>query len=178
MNASLTQRVYPAGFISRSAAFFLDLIIIAIVTVAAVVALRLLADFLNATLFTALVTGTRLENLYLLIVQVISFALSYLLILFYFAMCWSLVGFTPGMYLSGLRIVRKNGELPGFFRALARVFLFTLSALPLFLGFFWVIIDRRRQAWHDKIVGTYVVYLDFPDDEPVEPGRRLLPAHS
>jgi len=136
------------------------------------VAMKLLFDFLNATLFTALVSGTRLESVYILAGKIMGFAISYLLILFYFAICWSLVGFTPAMYLSGLRVVRKNGELPSFFRALARVFLFTLSALPLFLGFFWVIVDGRRQAWHDKIVGTYVVYMDLPGnaDQPyVEP---------
>ena len=45
-------------------------------------------------------------------------------------------------------------------RALARILLFNLSAIVFFLGFFWVIFDRNRQAWHDKIVGTYVVYTD------------------
>jgi uncharacterized RDD family membrane protein YckC len=30
--------------------------------------------------------------------------------------------------------------------------------IPLFLGFFWILIDDRRQGWHDKIAGTCVVY--------------------
>ena len=78
------------------------------------------------------------------------------------------------MFLIGLRLVRKNGELPSFFRVLVVFFLFTVSALPLFLGFFWVIVDGRRQAWHDKIVGTYVVYMDLPGSEAVAAERQSL----
>jgi uncharacterized RDD family membrane protein YckC len=26
------------------------------------------------------------------------------------------------------------------------------------LGFFWILIDDRRQGWHDKIAGTLVIY--------------------
>jgi NhaC family Na+:H+ antiporter len=32
-------------------------------------------------------------------------------------------------------------------------------ALPLFLGFFWVLWDSKRQGWHDKIAGTQVLYI-------------------
>jgi uncharacterized RDD family membrane protein YckC len=178
VNTQHTQVVYPAGFVSRAAAFIFDLIIIAMITALTLVAVNLLVDFFRATLFDALVKDTRLENVYTLIWRILDFALSYLLVLGYFAICWSLVGFTPGMYLMGLRVVRKNGELPSFFRSLARVFLFTLSALVFFLGFLWVMVDKRRQAWHDKIVGTYVVYMDLPGNtdspyvEPAPLGKR------
>jgi uncharacterized RDD family membrane protein YckC len=30
--------------------------------------------------------------------------------------------------------------------------------LPLFIGFIWIGIDRRKQGFHDKIAGTLVVY--------------------
>jgi uncharacterized RDD family membrane protein YckC len=33
-----------------------------------------------------------------------------------------------------------------------------ISAIPLFFGFIWIIFDRRRQAWHDKLAGTQVIY--------------------
>jgi uncharacterized RDD family membrane protein YckC len=29
--------------------------------------------------------------------------------------------------------------------------------LPLFLGFFWIAIDMRKQGWHDKLANTVVV---------------------
>ena len=40
-------------------------------------------------------------------------------------------------------------------RALAAAFSFVV----LFLGFFWIIWDKDRQGWHDKIAGTVVVRL-------------------
>jgi uncharacterized RDD family membrane protein YckC len=33
-----------------------------------------------------------------------------------------------------------------------------LSALPLFAGFLWVLIDDERRGWHDRFAGTQVVY--------------------
>jgi len=29
--------------------------------------------------------------------------------------------------------------------------------VALFLGFFWIIWDKKKQGWHDKIAGTLVV---------------------
>ncbi len=34
-----------------------------------------------------------------------------------------------------------------------------VSALPLYLGFLWVIWDPHKQAWHDKIFRTYVLKM-------------------
>jgi uncharacterized RDD family membrane protein YckC len=176
MNAQRIEQAYPAGFISRAAAFIFDLIIIAVITALTTMVLGLLVDFFRATLFSRLVQDTKFADFYDLVGKIINFAMSTVLVLLYFAICWSLVGFTPGMFLTGLRIARKNGELPGFFRSLARILLFTLSALVFFIGFLWVIVDRRRQAWHDKIVGTYVVYMVLPGSEAVASARQSVPA--
>ncbi len=32
-----------------------------------------------------------------------------------------------------------------------------LSAIPLLLGFVWVAFDKRKQGFHDKLAGTFVV---------------------
>ena len=45
-----------------------------------------------------------------------------------------------------------------------------LSAIPFGLGFFWVGIDDRRQAWHDKLVHTCVVYAWRRRAERILPG--------
>lgn len=39
-----------------------------------------------------------------------------------------------------------------------RVLGYYISFLALFLGFLWVLVDDRRQGWHDKIADTIVVY--------------------
>jgi len=35
-----------------------------------------------------------------------------------------------------------------------------IAFLPVGLGFFWIIWDKRKQGWHDKIAGTVVVIHD------------------
>ena len=43
--------------------------------------------------------------------------------------------------------------------ALVRGLASTLSVIVLFLGFLWMIWDREKQTWHDKIAGTVVIRL-------------------
>lgn len=69
-----------------------------------------------------------------------------------------LVGQTPGKALMGLRVVRMDGKRPNAWHAFLRVIGYFISALPLYLGYFWVFIDDRRQAWQDKLAGTCVIY--------------------
>jgi len=71
---------------------------------------------------------------------------------------WVLLGQTPGKLLMGVRIARTNGQRLTIGRALLRYLGYWLSAIPLGLGFFWVLVDDQRQGWHDKLAGTYVIY--------------------
>ena len=66
-------------------------------------------------------------------------------------------GQTLGKMFMGLRVVRADGgELtPGL--AFLRLIGLCLSTLPLGLGFFWTIIDRKKCAWHDHLAATRVV---------------------
>ncbi len=34
----------------------------------------------------------------------------------------------------------------------------SITALPLFLGYLWVLVDDERQTWHDRLAKTIVVY--------------------
>ena len=67
---------------------------------------------------------------------------------------------TPGKLVLGLRIVDADtGRAPSFGRFALRYVGYLVSALPLGLGYFWAIWDKRRQGWHDKMAGTLVVRL-------------------
>ncbi|MSQ42417.1 MAG: RDD family protein [Dehalococcoidia bacterium] len=67
-------------------------------------------------------------------------------------------GWTPGLRLLGMRIVRaESGEEPGQTRALVRVLGCLLSETAFALGYAWALWDRRRQTWQDKLASTYVV---------------------
>jgi uncharacterized RDD family membrane protein YckC len=73
--------------------------------------------------------------------------------------CWHRYGATPGKITFSARIVdARSGGRPSLARLAARCAAYLASALPFFLGFAWIAIDRRKQAWHDKIAGTRVIY--------------------
>jgi uncharacterized RDD family membrane protein YckC len=147
-----------AGFISRSIAFSLDMIIISIVSFLATAFLGMIVNFfgLNAGVSQTALGGVlnTLQNIVLLTATLFITFFS----MVYFLFFWVVAGFTPGKGLLGLRIVRADGRPVTIAPALARFIGYFISALFLFVGFLWVVIDRRHQGWHDKLSGTVVVY--------------------
>ena len=58
----------------------------------------------------------------------------------------------------GIKIVKTDGSSVGFGGAFIREIIGKLvSTLIFFLGYIWILFDGKRQGWHDKIAGTYVV---------------------
>lgn len=51
----------------------------------------------------------------------------------------------------------RTGTPVGGWRVFGRHVAKILSAIPLGLGFLWMLWDPRRQTWHDKIASTVVV---------------------
>ena len=68
-------------------------------------------------------------------------------------------GQTVGKRLCGIRVVDANTGQPGIGvgRGVGRYFARWLSQLPLFLGYFWMLWDDKKQTWHDKLVNSIVV---------------------
>ena len=74
---------------------------------------------------------------------------------------WRRYGATPGKMAVGAKIVdAQTGERPSTARLVLRYFAYLVSALPLFLGYLWIGISRRKQGFHDKIARTMVIYDD------------------
>ena len=159
---SQARQPCPAGFFSRLEAFTIDLIILSVVQI---VGSALIQTFLRFFRLTGLVDTikTILENS--AVNLGLSVSLFTLVVIGYYVFFWSLVGFTPGKAILGLKVVRKDGAKISFWRALLRFFSYWVSAFPLFLGFLWVLWDPKRRAWHDKIAGTQVLYI------PKNPGK-------
>ena len=76
----------------------------------------------------------------------------------YFPWFWARSGSTPGMRMTGLKVVRDadGGSLSGG-EALLRLVGYWISAAVFYLGFAWILIDDRHRGWHDLIAGTVVV---------------------
>lgn len=70
-------------------------------------------------------------------------------------------GQTIGKRAVGIRVIDFGGAGsigPG--RALGRYFARWLSALPLLLGYLWMLWDSEKQTWHDKLTKAVVVPTD------------------
>jgi len=75
-----------------------------------------------------------------------------------FVVLWSVRSATPGKMLLDCSIVDATTFGPASnVQNVVRYFGYFVSMLPLFLGFFWVGWDRRKQGWHDKIARTVVI---------------------
>ncbi len=74
---------------------------------------------------------------------------------------WMVFAATPGKILLDCEIVdARTGERISFKQAVLRYLGYFVSALPLGLGFLWIMWDKRKQGWHDKIAGTVVIIHD------------------
>lgn len=81
----------------------------------------------------------------------------FLLLLAYHIGFWTWKGTTVGGIICQLRVVRVDGAPLRFADALVRGLSSIFSLAVLGLGCLWILKDSERQAWHDKIAGTYVV---------------------
>ena len=85
--------------------------------------------------------------------------INFLIELTYFVYFWSSYGKgqTIGMQLLHMKVVKTDGSLLSVTGALLRFVGLIISSIPFCLGLIWVGIDAKKQGWHDKIAGSYVV---------------------
>jgi uncharacterized RDD family membrane protein YckC len=81
----------------------------------------------------------------------------FLVLLAYHVGFWAWKGTTIGGIICQLRVVRTDGTPLRFVDALVRGLSAIFSVAVVGLGMFWILRDPERQAWHDRIAGTYVV---------------------
>ena len=124
---------------------------------------RFVAFLIDMFIVTALV-GLVLFALYGKLATVQSDAVNWIvniLLVIATLLFWRYRGATPGKMAISARIVdARTFAAPSTGRLVTRYFAYIVSTLPVFIGFFWIGIDRRKQGFHDKIAGTVVVYDD------------------
>jgi uncharacterized RDD family membrane protein YckC len=129
-----------AGFWQRALAFLIDWLIVMVISMPVIVVA------FGAEYFSLDPLRRSWDLLIALIVGIVIVAF------------WRYCGATPGKLAVGVKIVdAQSGEPPSTGRLVLRLLCYLLSALPLYLGFFWIAFDRRKQGWHDKIAGTVVI---------------------
>lgn len=64
---------------------------------------------------------------------------------------------TIGMMVLKIKISKENGAKLTYQDAVLRYFASFLSGAVLLIGYLWMIWDKKKQTWHDKIAKTIVV---------------------
>ncbi len=77
----------------------------------------------------------------------------------FFGWFWTRSGQTLGMQAWRLRVQQPDGSPISWRQALVRMGGAVLSALCLGAGYWWLLFDRERRTWHDRLSGTRVVLL-------------------
>lgn len=67
-------------------------------------------------------------------------------------------GATPGKRALHLRVEDADGGGPiGYRRATIRRLVYLVGGLAVYIGWLWLLVDARHQAWHDKAAHSIVV---------------------
>ena len=158
-----------AGFASRFGEFAFDIALINIALIVVTAGAGTVLRFFNFdNLFNIGDEPTTLGRIIVSAVGAVTFLVTYFGYPIFF---WVTVGQTPGKRLFGLLVIQTDGHKLSVGRAFLRVLGYWISALPLFLGFIWILFDGRRQGWHDKLAGTYVIYYRPKGRRPGLSGR-------
>ncbi len=145
-----------AGFFSRAAAFAIDRAIIFSIAFVIIVVIQYFLDlFMIEQWFTSHDEDATTRAI--LTVLLSSAGINLVVSIFYNIGYWMLSGQTPGKRMLGVRVIRVDGERLHFRNALWRQVGYWISSI-LFLGFLWILIDNKRQGFHDKLGGTIVTY--------------------
>ena len=143
------------GFWRRIIAFFIDKIILFIISVFILFVgmLALGLGFLSHydELFPERIAEATLTFviLYVCIIAFIS--------MLYFTYFHGTTGQTFGKMIFGLRVMQATGEKMTLGVGFLRWVGYIISGIVFYLGFIWIAFDGKKQGWHDKIAGTVVV---------------------
>jgi uncharacterized RDD family membrane protein YckC len=139
----MTSELPPPGFLRRLGAMFYDGLLL--------LALLMMLSYPYVWLTGGAKPGLLVKTLYQLYLLAICF--------FYYTGFWVRGGQTLGLRTWRLRLVRTEGGPITWAIALKRFASAWLSLLCLGLGFLWVMYDRDKRAWHDRLSGTKLIQL-------------------
>jgi uncharacterized RDD family membrane protein YckC len=83
----------------------------------------------------------------------------------FFGWFWTHGGQTLGMRAWKIKVLTHDGQPINWRQAALRFLSALLSWLVLGLGFWWILFDRQKRGWHDRLSGT-AVHFDPPPIKP------------
>lgn len=131
----------PPSFLRRLGAMFYDHLLL--------IALLIVLSYPYVWLANGSDSGFIAKTLYQLYLLTICF--------FYFAGFWVRGGQTLGMKTWRIKLVHGGGGPVTWAVAFKRFAYAWLSLLCLGLGFLWILYNRDKLAWHDRLSGTRLI---------------------
>jgi uncharacterized RDD family membrane protein YckC len=131
-----------AGFWARFAALFIDSIVVAIVPV------------------IVIIIGASSNSGGILALGYLLYFLGYIAYFVYFE--GGPTGQTPGKRALGIRVIDFNNGGPiGYGRAFVRLIGRLISSFFCYLGYLWMLWDKEKQCWQDKMANDVVVPVQY-----------------
>jgi len=154
-----TFKGHYAGFVTRLVAFVIDILIVSIFIAVMLGTITLILSFFNINV-DSIKAGTHDLNKFAngVIIFLTSFAFTFLVSMVYTMFFWMFAGKTIGKAVMGVRVIGPKGARMTLGRSFKRYIGYWISAIPLFMGYFWVLVNDRRHGWHDMLAGTSVIY--------------------
>ena len=131
-----------AGFFKRLLVIVYDALLLAAILLLSAIPLPLLPDLVHESLI-----GKGAKVIYFLAVAFL-----------FFGWFWTHGGQTLGMKSWNLFVVDSQGKYISWRVAFYRYCLALVSWLLLGFGYTFILLNRRKQTLHDRILGTLVVY--------------------
>ena len=135
------------GFFKRILVIIYDLLLLAGIIFAASILFLLIPDSVEFTLLVKI-----LKIVYLLAVS-----------FFFYGWFWVKAGQTLGMKAWGLYLVNHEGKFINWKWAFVRYIAAIFSWAAIGLGFTWILLNKRRLAWHDIISRSYIVKVNVKE---------------
>ena len=146
-----------AGFWARFAAAFIDALILSPFGIAGRIVLaagpkRIETCSFDATRLCRVPTGSTWALYALITIAGIAAGIAY------YGIMEGRTGQTIGKRALGVRVIDVYTGAPiGVGRGIGRYFARIISAIPCFLGYFWMLWDPKKQTWQDKMVSSVVI---------------------
>ena len=152
-NLQENKNVEYAGFWIRFVAYLIDTFV-----ALAVIGPIFVMFFAPAEGFSSLAGDTDAMLLYYTSLGGLGLANNIMHVLYFSLMESSKYQATLGKMAVGIVVVGEDGNKISFGRAIGRYFSKIISGIILMIGYIMAGLDSRKQALHDKIASTFVVY--------------------
>jgi uncharacterized RDD family membrane protein YckC len=142
-----TTGYLPASFLRRIGAIFYDsMLVVSFLFVAGMLSMKGMMLAMDLENIPAGSTTAKVFFVYLVL-------LAYL----FFAWFWIHGGQTLGMRAWKVKLIRQDGMTISWGQAFLRFCYSIVSWVPLGAGYLWSLIDKDKQAWHDKASHSYLI---------------------